>query len=41
MISAESQELQFFEPSELPAEIVPPAIIPLQDYLRGCNGVLR
>ena len=40
-ISDESSDLQFFPPNALPAEIVPPAILALQDYVQGCSGVLR
>ena len=39
--SSESEEIRFFEPEALPAEIVPPAISPILDYLQGITGVLR
>lgn len=32
--SSESEELKFFHPASLPPDIVPPAIIPLQDVLK-------
>lgn len=40
-ISEESSDLRFFEVDALPQEIVPPAVVPLQDYVSGYNGVLR
>lgn len=40
-ISHESEELRFFLPQELPAEIVPPARRLLQDAIEGLSGVLR
>jgi len=40
-ISAESEELRFFLPQELPQEIVPPARRLLQDVIDGLSGVLR
>jgi ADP-ribose pyrophosphatase YjhB (NUDIX family) len=40
-ISPESEELSFFMPQELPAEIVPPARRLLQDAIEGLSGVLR
>jgi 8-oxo-dGTP pyrophosphatase MutT (NUDIX family) len=40
-ISPESEELRFFLPQELPAEIVPPARRVLQDAIEGLSGVLR
>ena len=39
--SSESEEIRFFEPEALPAEIVPPAISPIRDYLQGITWVLR
>jgi 8-oxo-dGTP pyrophosphatase MutT (NUDIX family) len=39
--SSESEKLQFFNPKELPAEIVPPARGPLQDFINGQVGVIR
>jgi 8-oxo-dGTP pyrophosphatase MutT (NUDIX family) len=39
--SSESEEIRFFEPEALPAEVVPPAISPIRDYLQGITGVLR
>lgn len=38
--SRESEELRFFAPPAVPAEICPPARRPIQDYLEGRNGVL-
>jgi len=40
-ISPESEELRFFLPQELPADIVPPARRLLQDAIEGLSGVLR
>lgn len=40
-ISPESEELRFFHPHELPAEIVPPARRILADAIEGLSGVLR
>jgi 8-oxo-dGTP pyrophosphatase MutT (NUDIX family) len=40
-ISPESEELRFFSPQDLPAEIVPPARRLLQDAIEGLSGVLR
>jgi ADP-ribose pyrophosphatase YjhB (NUDIX family) len=39
--SSESEALCFFAPEELPTEIVPPALAPLQDVLQGLVGVVR
>ena len=39
--SSESEELRFFLPQELPAEIVPPVRRLLADALAGLSGVLR
>lgn len=39
--SQESLELCFFDPVDLPDDIVPPARRPLTDFLLGCNNVLR
>jgi ADP-ribose pyrophosphatase YjhB (NUDIX family) len=38
--SSESEELRFFEPSKVPAEVCPPARRPIQDYLNGHVAVL-
>ena len=38
--SAESLELRFFAPQELPADIVPPAVAPVQDFIRGRSAVI-
>lgn len=38
--SHESEELTFFERSQLPAEICPPAQKPIQDYLDGLGPVI-
>lgn len=40
-ISSESEALQFFNPSALPSDIVPPALAPLQDFLEGKTGTIR
>lgn len=40
-LSSESLDLQFFSPHSLPAEIVPPALKPLEDFLQGRKGNLR
>jgi hypothetical protein len=39
--SEESEDLQFFALNNLPANIVPPAKRPLQDFTHGCVGVIR
>ncbi|HEY3969392.1 MAG TPA: NUDIX domain-containing protein [Planctomycetaceae bacterium] len=39
-ISPESEELQFFDPQKLPADLVPPARRLLADYAQGLSGVL-
>lgn len=39
--SIESEQLQFFEPTTLPSEIVPPARVPLQDFRQGKTGIIR
>lgn len=39
--SAESLALEFFAPTNLPIDIVPPAKSPLQDFLRGDRGIIR
>lgn len=39
-ISPESEELQFFDPQRLPADLVPPARRLLADYAQGLSGVL-
>lgn len=39
--SAESLDVQFFDPGGLPSDLVPPAIVPLRDIPRGCLGVVR
>jgi ADP-ribose pyrophosphatase YjhB (NUDIX family) len=38
--SSESEELRFFERSQLPREICPPARKPIQDYLDGLASVI-
>lgn len=40
-MSPESLELRFFEVSDLPAELVPPAVSPLRDYATGGCGFVR
>ncbi len=39
--SSESEALQFFELSDLPKEICPPARAPVADYLHGLTGMIR
>ncbi len=39
--SDESEKLQFFYPEDLPADIVPPARAPLQDFVNEQRGVIR
>jgi 8-oxo-dGTP pyrophosphatase MutT (NUDIX family) len=39
--SAESRRLAYFAPEALPAELVPPAVAPIQDYLSGGSGFVR
>jgi 8-oxo-dGTP pyrophosphatase MutT (NUDIX family) len=39
--SEESLEVRFFDPRNLPSDLVPPAITPLQDILEGRVGVVR
>lgn len=39
--SAESLDVQFFDPGALPSDLVPPAVAPLQDILDGCVGAVR
>lgn len=41
MGSQESEEVRFFSPSQLPEEIVPPALQPIADAFEGQCGVLR
>lgn len=38
--SIESEQLQFFDPTALPSEIVPPARAPLQDFGQGKTGII-
>ena len=38
--SAESEEIRFFAPEDFPKEIVPPARKPLEDYLKGREGII-
>ena len=38
--SSESEELAFFNPTQLPCDIAPPARRPLEDYCRGRSGVI-
>lgn len=40
-ISHESEDLRFFPPHDLPADIVPPAKRLLADAIEGLSGVLR
>ena len=39
--STESERLEFFEITGLPAEICPPARMPLEDYANGRGGMIR
>lgn len=39
--SAESLDVQFFDPGALPSDLVPPTVAPLQDILNGCVGAVR
>jgi 8-oxo-dGTP pyrophosphatase MutT (NUDIX family) len=39
--SPESEALAFFPPTGLPADLVPPARLPLEDFLSHQTGVLR
>jgi hypothetical protein len=39
--SAESEELRFFGPQELPEDIVPPAVAPVRDFCHGRSAVIR
>lgn len=39
--SIESEQLQFFDPTSLTDEIVPPAVAALQDFVQGKTGVIR
>lgn len=39
--SNESEEIRYFQTSELPAQLVPPAREPIQDAIEGRRGVLR
>ncbi len=40
-MSAESEDLQFFDIQNLPNEIVPPAKAPLQDFIARLTGVIK
>lgn len=40
-LSHESEELRFFDRTEFPGEICPPAIRPIEDYLHSASGVIR
>ena len=40
-ISEESEDLQFFDIENLPNELVPPSIVPLQDFLKRLTGVIK
>jgi 8-oxo-dGTP pyrophosphatase MutT (NUDIX family) len=40
-VSAESEELRFFDPKDPPDNIVPPAMLPLADVANGVRGVVR
>ena len=39
--SEESEALRFFAPGEVPADLAPPARVPLADILHGLTGILR
>lgn len=39
--SSESEDLQFFDPHQLPSEIAPPGRAPLEDVLSGRYGQIR
>ena len=39
--SSESEEVRFFDPAAFPADIVPPARMPLHDTLKGLTGTIR
>ena len=39
--SSESEDLQFFDPAALPAELAPPSKAPLEDHLQGLTGIVR
>jgi 8-oxo-dGTP pyrophosphatase MutT (NUDIX family) len=40
-VSQESFDVRFFNREDLPADIAPPALVPIQDYFEGMIGVLR
>lgn len=40
-MSAESEDLQFFDPANPPADLVPPAVLPLRDIAQRIRGILR
>ena len=39
-ISSESEELRFFPSDSLPPDIVPPAVAPFRDFLKGLIGTI-
>jgi ADP-ribose pyrophosphatase YjhB (NUDIX family) len=39
--SPESERVEFFTIHELPMDIVPPAVAPLEDYIRGHTGIIQ
>lgn len=39
--SSESEDLQFYDPMALPSDIVPPAILPLRNFIHGFVGVIK
>ncbi len=39
-LSCESEDLHYFDATNLPAEICPPARKPIQDYLAGIDGII-
>jgi len=41
LCSSESEKLQFFNQGALPADLAPPARVPLQDFLKGRIGAIR
>ena len=40
-MSSESLELKFFASDSFPLDIVPPAVLPLKDYVDGKNCRIR
>jgi len=41
LCSSESEKLQFFNQAALPADLAPPARVPLQDFVKGRIGAIR